>query len=106
MLSQREFIAKLNKLNFTELKDNKLFTANGEWELSHTLKLVPAHVGGVQIVVYVKYKGQVVSVWGCEGEEQVEMAEYILKLRASAERKKLRENREAMDTGEILFNAL
>jgi hypothetical protein len=75
------FMERLLQLWFVKSENKALYTKDG-FKVDYTLELNQSSslLPSVQMVVRVSYKGQMVAMWGCMGEEdQKQLVDFFLK---------------------------
>jgi hypothetical protein len=100
------FIKKLLKLNIVKSDGETLHTQEGfnidyHLELNKSNSMLPS----VQMVVKVSYKGQIVAMWGCMGEDdQKQMVDFFIRGRYLASMIKQSQDKWIKTDGINLFN--
>ena len=102
-----DFIKKVDRLYLNEVDGNVLSKEN--WELFYTTKLMSSFVDtmAVQIVVHLKYDGQVVKSWYCmdDNENRIFVRWFIAK-KAQVQSDQLKDDDIRRDYASKLFDEL
>ena len=77
METTKEFLAKLSKINFTEVEPLNEFRAK-KFSVKFHDKVTPE---GATVTIYLKHKNRTIYVWGAWGDEAIEAATWREKLR-------------------------
>ena len=94
METTKDFLNKLNKINFDTIESSNQFSGEG-FNVLFKDKVTPR---GATITIYLRYEGVTVQSWGAWGDEAIEAATW----RAQQEVKIERSKREILGIAEAL----
>ena len=108
-MTYKDLIAKIEKMKFTSLGDRTLesdtFTVGYRTKLHEDrYKILTS---GVQLIIYISYKGTVINTWGCvDDTEQQAFVNLILAKTQELRNYMAHENHYNSKTGQALFTNL
>ena len=103
----KNFIKKLDSLNFTSYSDRELVTDDG-WKLNYHVDLHDSFSDiRFQVVVRLSYQGEYVTSYGCTTlEETNEFGDWFIRSKAKATENDCTKRTKLQKTGKALFESL